>query len=394
MGTVEFWMYMFIISIASGVSYRLFGYYASFLCIFGAMICYRNTRVNKKALFSVMAFGIFLITKAVFIDNNQPYSQYFSVYSYVKTLFELVFLILAFQIIRNQSKYVQNNMSRLFLIVYHITILISIFILLRHGTNLYRAKGDNEFVFLAPQNFLFYAITVSMLLTYYAFKKKCSKKLAILLIGLNGVYTIMASYTTQLLFWLLGICVVMFLCVFKDKANRLAVLMLLFVCMLITFSLLDNILFFINENFLKANNSIYERMKEVIRLVSLQDMSGTDLAKRVELIETSLNTFCQNPLFGISFNKYNTVEGLSIGGHSQWPDDLARLGSVGFTLWITMLISSIKYTFITTKNKMSELDIAILFILALYGFFNPFISESLIFLLFIIFNIEKMMLGE
>lgn len=376
----------FVISIVTGPCYHLFGYNLSALLLIIIVFFMKKRTIKKAAFMSLILFIIFMLAKSFIIENYIPYSNYFGFKAFLFTVLQTIIIAFLLMIIKDECQF-SKSIVKVFLGIFHLSIIISTIILNIHGKNLYRIKSSIGGIWLAPQNFIIISIFMGMFLTYCILNNRHHRLKRFISLILNLFYLISASYTTQLLFFIFGIILVVFFTYIKKFSYQVIVISVIITLSFIFKNYLSMILNFINETFFSNNTSIYSRINEIIYLISANDMSGSDFSARSNLILISFNTFKNNPIFGVKFDNYNSLSGLTIGSHSQWTDDIARFGIIGSLLWIFLLINCIK-SILSCAPTWTSLKKAMLTIFIIYGYFNPIISGSFLMLIFIFINME------
>ena len=349
----------------------------------------RNVPLQNYALF--IPFVVFFAIKVFFLDALYiDRSAYMGVNGYIDIIEKLIFFFLLLPLIKEDvasCKYVRPFA----LFFFFLSLIFSIFVILKLGNGVYRDRTINGGVLLAPHYFIFLAIAISMMFFDEILRFQSKRFPKIVGIAVCFFYVLGANYTTQLLFFIGGIIFVSLFHFIKDFKK----LVLFIIIYLVSFSLLlENssfILDSINELFFSNNPVIYKRINEISLLLQFQDMTGTDFGARIALKEISLNSFFDNPFFGIGFSDYNPISNLNltIGCHAQWYDDLGRLGVVGCVLYGIFLKNGIVMILPEKQMKWTTLHKAYLFEFLLYGFFNPFVDVFFVLMLFFIFCIER-----
>lgn len=387
-------LYLFVISITASPIYHLFGFKVSFLIMIGMAICAKKKRIDKS-LFAMSIFlllFIFLKSSNLFGGNYAPYADYFSATTYVQTIILLVISVLLLPFIDECSDKTLKRATDLFFIIYHSGIVFTIGLMMIYGNNIYRSKSTVGGLLIAPQYFLFIAIFMGMLFTYLIIKNKRRRPINFVLLGVNALYVVMSSYTTQILFFVCGVSLILFLCLIKKNLYRILAIVSLVVVIIMLNEYLPVLLKTINDTFFSNNDSVYSRINELVMWLSLRESTGTDFAKRNELVMLSVRTFFQYPAVGVPYSSYNSSAGLTIGSHAQWSDDIARLGLVGMVVWlkyISVIGEKVLFRFSSEKNPLKT---AIVLTFLFYGFFNPFLTESFVIIAFLTTRFEKSLL--
>lgn len=106
------------------------------------------------------------------------------------------------------------------------------------------------------------------------------------------------------------------------------------------------------------------------------------LSRRSMLINQSLTSFKENPLFGLDFREH--VAG-NVGCHSQWADDLARYGIIGNFFIFLNYFYVVYYTLINSKHKFVKDALKVAWITSLVlGFLNPCLSGTILMIIFVV----------
>ncbi|MCR5609721.1 MAG: O-antigen ligase family protein, partial [Lachnospiraceae bacterium] len=184
----------------------------------------------------------------------------------------------------------------------------------------------------------------------------------------------MSNYTTQLIFAIWGI---LFVLIIGSKMKKLyKIIIILPICLLIIIGLpmLPTIIESISRTFFAKNETVNVRLNEIVLLLRRESIKGSDLMGRFDLIKLSWDSFKNNPLLGVPFSRYNTMfSGLIVGGHSEWPDDLARYGIIGGAFFTLFVVRSLKKVLLYERNNCYSLKYAFSVVIILYGFSNPII---------------------
>lgn len=105
-------------------------------------------------------------------------------------------------------------------------------------------------------------------------------------------------------------------------------------------------------------------------------------SNRSNLIKKSMESFFNNPLFGISFSNHNNM---TIGAHSAWPDTLGRYGIIGTIVLLIGIFQIIRYMYKSSTDLMQKNNIIVSWIIFfVLGFFNPNMMSCVLVMIFII----------
>lgn len=99
------------------------------------------------------------------------------------------------------------------------------------------------------------------------------------------------------------------------------------------------------------------------------------------LADQSLQSFSENPIFGINFK--NHVEG-EIGCHCQWADDLGRFGILGNIFIVYNYVRIVKYTIRNSGTFVKRNIISAWICFFILGFLNPNLSGTILMAILVI----------
>ena len=128
-------------------------------------------------------------------------------------------------------------------------------------------------------------------------------------------------------------------------------------------------------------------------LSGVADKTNVDtITRRFMLAGFSLNSFKNNPIFGINWkdSKYGTI-----GGHMQWADDLGRYGIVGALICIPYYIYLCHYT--SNYNKSTIVHDSMLsawLVFFILGFLNPNLSGTILMIIFVVIPTFDSLIGD
>lgn len=386
-------IYLWIVSISLGMVYNLFGSLPFFICM--GLIALMDFKIgkNKKVLLGLGAFGIYFLTKVMWIENYIPVSDYHSVILVVRNMIQICIGLLLLAVIKKEKLW-DNKTKTLFHMCYYTSILISIAIILVEGRDIYRSYAWVGGNWLAPQFYLFYAMGFSLLYTFLLLKTKQNRFKYLVLLMMNVIYIVLANYTIQMLVTFFGMGMLVLLHWVKSIGIFMITIVFAVSMPFVFTEASVKVIEVVNEHLFANNLTVYMRMEELANIFGGNSKNATDWNVRKELKEISRESFKQNYIWGIDFNEYNKKgKQLNVGGHMQWDDDLARWGIIGMALWIFVLWQGTKEVLIL-KKPYSQFEIIYILLYILYGFLNPFISLQYIYITFIIMRIEQDELKE
>lgn len=130
---------------------------------------------------------------------------------------------------------------------------------------------------------------------------------------------------------------------------------------------------------LAAKNLFYWSTNNKIIAIANVLMGSTDnidtLSRRSMLAGQSLQSFKENPIFGIDFK--NHVAG-KIGCHCQWADDLGRFGILGNVFIVYNYVRIVKYTIKNSGEFVKKNMISAWICFFILGFLNPNLSGTIL----------------
>ena len=371
---VSLLLYLWVICVAFGPAYNVVGDPGVFALMLAIIIFTRRIQLDKKLITSTVLFTIFIAYKTIGIDTGQAISEFHSAYGVINTSLKLVFFSFFLQTIIPVIEDYREKVSNLFIVVYHISIALSIVILFIVGRNTYRTNVKEGGILLAPQIYITISVFMIMALVYILIHTGEKKAIRFILIGLNFIYIFMSNYTTQLIFVVIGILVVITLGSKMKKSNKVILIGIVGLLIVIGIPMLPTIIDTINKTIFATNETVNSRLNEIVLLLRRESIRGSDLMGRFDRIALSWNTFLTGPILGIPFSRYNTVStGIVVGGHSEWPDDLARFGIVGGFIFGLFVIRLLKKCLDYDHEENKPFKKVVIVIVLLYGFSNPII---------------------
>lgn len=375
----------FVICVSFGPAYNIVGDLGIFIFMLGIILFSKRKKIDRRLLPSLIVFNVLIVYKTIGMNNSQALSVYHSAYGVVNTAIKLIIFIFFLDILIPIFKEYRYKICSLFNVCFHISIFISIIILIKTGRDTYRVNISAGGLLLAPQIYITMSIFMVMALIYLIIQKKEKREIQIALVAMNIFYLFMANYTTQLIFGFLGMIVIFILGYEMKKSNKVILSGIIIVLAVVMIPMIPNIIEVINDTFFATNETVNVRLEEIVLLLRGQNIQGTDLKGRFDLMKLSFESFKNNPVLGIPFSSYNTkMTGLVVGGHSEWSDDLARYGVVGMIIFGWFLFESL-YMILQYKNCNNiSFKRAVIIIILLYGFSNPIIRYmEFVFLFFV-----------
>ena len=367
-------LYLWVICVAFGPAYNVVGDPGVFALMIAIVILSRKISLDRKHITSTIAFAALLAYKSIGINNSQAIAVFHSAFGVINTGMKLIAFTIFLQVLFQVAGENKEKVIKLFVWLYHISVAISIVLLFVLGRNTYRDDVAAGGILLAPQIYITISVFVIMALVYILIHTGEKKAIRFILIGLNFIYIFMSNYTTQLIFVVIGILVVITVGSKMKKSNKVILIGIVGLLIVIGIPMLPNIIDTINKTIFATNETVNTRLNEIVLLLRRESIRGSDLMGRFDRITLSWNTFMTGPILGIPFSRYNTVStGIVVGGHSEWPDDLARFGIVGGFIFGLFVIRLLKKCLDYDHEENKPFKKAVIVIVLLYGFSNPII---------------------
>lgn len=367
-------VYLFVISISTGLFFNALGE-KSILLLLGLVFLSRNkVRISYKVLISALGMAMFVMIKAILGDLTIS-NDYHGIWPVYVKMIELVVVFIIFSALKQDvllhSDTFIKHCKFLFHVCYYTTLIITIFFLMKNGIGYYRTNELTSIIY-APQFFLYYAMIFSVELLSQIFTKNRGIVQILLALVINILFIIMMNYTTQIMFLIFGLFMISIVKIANKKWKVFLCIMGCIILLFIIFPYASCFLNLINEKFFSSNKDISMRLKEISYFLSTGELSGAALGGRIRIMKISFSTFVNNPLFGVSFKNYN-MNGLMVGGHYEWVDDLARFGIIGTVLLVVFAYTGFKYGIVGQK-KGDDVYKVLMIVFIIYGFFNPFLN--------------------
>lgn len=139
------------------------------------------------------------------------------------------------------------------------------------------------------------------------------------------------------------------------------------------------------ENIARSGVFYWSTSNKLIAIANVLrgDFANTDtLSLRLKLTMISVNSFKDNPVFGIDFANHKSGV---IGGHAQWADDLARYGILGNCFIVISYMFAARYTIRYSEGLMMKyFMISEWIVFILLGFLNPCLSGTILMVMFVV----------
>ena len=370
-------------SIGTNVSLIIACFYCVSILIFNI-----SMPILPHLLFALWVFATFLAEgkKLIHIFTRQRFALFYvfciyflfaSMFAFstatsinrVITMFELIIPFVMYEI---YSEY-GNKARKYFIIVITIVLLLNIremqqVIISSFGLGLKQHEG-NEFyldtAFHQVYSLALIAGYIVYLLRVVGCKEIKNKVIikACLIVALLIICFIVtiSMYATALFLMIIG----MILGFIYGRPNWRKKTLVIGISVIIGFVILFPLILYLVQTYIPDSKILVIRFQEVMNILDGQADEDASSSARAARSLISLNTFMENPLFGMTY-KLQLVEDMKdvgLGNHAEWIDGLALYGIFAFALY-SFIYKTIKVTY---RNS----DIGVLVIMFfLLGFFN------------------------
>lgn len=364
-----------IISISTGPIFNMFGEKAILVLVVLACIELGSVRIDTHLLVAALFFSVFIVVKSIGVNLTLT-NDYHGLWGKYVRIIELIMLLPLANCMVNDERVNQYNFIKrcykFFNIFYYFTIFITIIFLIKNGQGYYRNHNVINPI-LAPQFFLLYSIALGGILAYKIIGDKKNRLQNLIKLLANFTFVYLMNYTTQIFFFLFAVVVGGGAMLMQDCTKRVFVVVMAGLMLTVLMPNLSVILRTLNERLFSHNVDVYMRLDEIVKFLTDGDLSGIAFGGRVQVMNISINSFKAHPLIGIPFASYNLEEFSRIGGHHEWADDLALFGIIGFFLFFMFIFIGIK-GLVLIKGKERYLNILIMLMFVMFGFYDPIIN--------------------
>jgi hypothetical protein len=287
---------------------------------------------------------MFVVTGAIrnFMDPN---SSLFV--NYVITSLVCICLWVSVMIIKHVFHSILDDIRWLSLIIFGISLGVSIPILIRDpGIARYTMGNENESMFISmyfPKGIANYTWYTSVAFAWpvvanwlYKCKQSSFRKVtgwgALFLLSIS---VILSTFTMALVLLILGIVSWLLLLFFTSKRLRSRLIALL---IMLIFLFTASSFYLFGKDFAPTAFAVTKATTIFDNLIKTKSMLDSDPTIRTELFLMTIRTFEKHPIFGawgIDADKFS-------GGHSSWADTLALHGLLGIFLWFGFLLPSLR----------------------------------------------------
>lgn len=331
-----------------------------------------NDKVQFKKVFPLILMDIIILIMFIYSGNyggsfNDPLTHAVKFYN----ITQAYFFYLIFEEIDLKYK---KKILKYTLIAVFITMAISIYYNVFIDNTAIR-YSDPSYRFIVNFNQYYSGVFIFTTLFYSLLYKKTKNKIliSILFSTLLTVF-IIGNLVTGLFLALFGVALVFVFAKIKRKSLIFTISSFL---MLIGLSLRDYIyiLLYNISSWNVFNTITSEKIKAIANLLIGEGPTNT-LGRRDTLRNFSMDSFRNNPIFGIGYNKYGFG---TVGAHQEWPDLLAVFGIVGTVLIVIILIKVLKNIYQERNNNLDKNNFIIAIVLLLVlGFLNPVLSSEVL----------------
>lgn len=215
-------------------------------------------------------------------------------------------------------------------------------------------------------------------------RKKLIRIISLLLVVLSILFLLVAMFTTALLMGILAIGLVLAISCWKKSKTSFLILLIL-VCILVygVYLIADPLSDWLFEITSDMNWITRGRIQSVIDTILFTEHENPyTYDRRMELASYSIDTFKENPLFGVGYNGFGYGV---IGSHQEWADMLGVFGICGTTVFALLMLLSIRKIYrqrLDTASFTAFTTSLILFIVL--GFLNPCLNMPCLLMMFVI----------
>ena len=215
-------------------------------------------------------------------------------------------------------------------------------------------------------------IVISIIVCTLFSQKNVNYIKSLLVIGILGLVFLVGNLVTGLVLAIGGIGMALILSKVKKLKYGLTFIGLLGVIALSLRSYIIEILLQISE-WQFFNKITADKIIAMANLLSGRDQVDT-LSTRSMLTQYSINSFKQNPWFGIGYEGYHIG---TVGCHQEWSDMLAVFGIVGVVLIGIVFLFLIKQIYRNIHTQLDFICFSIsLILIFILGFLNPALTEE------------------
>lgn len=331
-----------------------------------------------------LGIAIFLVVITRCLLANRIYlNDFYSPIHAAISQFNILSCSIYFEFLNKINQKRKDLVFKIAIISICITILFSVYYILFSDSNAVRNSKVDEYWGVADFNFVYMISIFSGPIFFIALKasKRSDKVLCFGLTTLFFFFLLFCNLVTSLVIFGLSVFLAVML-YFRSKV------LIFFVCICggIFVNFRKQIASFLSAiiKILPVTSSYtLTKLNVIVNIISGENGNLDTLSTRGVLSSYGINTLKENPLFGIDF-KYHTLG--TIGGHSQWTDDLARYGILGIVIIFVNYFFIIKHVIFSSRNNplTRPCILGSIFSLFILGFLNPCLCNTILMLILVI----------
>ncbi|WP_419958032.1 hypothetical protein [Psychrobacillus psychrotolerans] len=337
-----------------------------------------------KNSYIYIAFLLIIIIRVADVLSDVPFG-FFSPHRLISQ-FSLLLIYYTFGLWHTlySNDVTKSNLIKVFLNSFLISAIVSLYYLMQNEYAI-RQSYNNSYFALGDFNLVYTGVLIVALIWLLTINKIYNFRVTILFL-VSILLVVKASYMTAIVsIFILALLSTLI----KFRKRYFAVFLTTLIFLLLVFSMdsIAKIIFDLANSGL-INSALQVRLLDISNVLYGNSVanSGT-LLDRFELSSVSWATFLDNPFFGVYYGDYGLH---TIGGHTQWVDNLARFGVVGIMLLFLQMIIWFVKIYLKTKSKLEKnsLIISWLFFLFLGIINNNMLGGLFICMFFISSNIN------
>lgn len=294
--------------------------------------------VRVASQFSLIDFG--------FYSPHRLLSQF---------LLLLVYYIFGLWQLKYSNAFIKKRLIIYFLIAYFLSSIISLYYLFENEYAI-RRSADYGYFAVGDFNLVYTGVCLAVLLWITIITKYFNLKLIILFITIC-LLVIKANYMTAI-----ALLAVLLIVSTVLKYNKKAIFFLVVISIVFLFGMERlgyTIAAISNLDFLSS--VIKYRLSDIANLLINKDIINSNtIGDRLYLASRSWESFLSSPLLGVDYENYNSF---TVGSHTQWVDNLARFGVIGFSLLSFQLAIWFFQIYKSAKGWWSKCSVVLTWIL-------------------------------
>ena len=242
--------------------------------------------------------------------------------------------------------------------------------------NTIQADSDNA---LKGAFSLIYSLSIIIPTIVYVLKSRKkigakSKSIVLVASILFGVYSFILVFRSYFITALITTIVgVLFALIYEKRRWLLKGGSIILVAISVFLASFTSLVSYIDNISYGASRQITPKLYELKYLLTGETTKAGDLSSRANLALSSLNTFLENPIVGVSYKAKDFEDTITIGvgNHSEWLDNLALYG-----LFSLLLFS---FIYMASKQQLTQYGFSLSLLLFFFlGCNNPVLSFSML----------------